>query len=494
MKVKNRIISAALVLAMTAGIFPAMPAFAEEEATLIPAERAGIEGLPENGTYFTAGNNEVKVDEHGRYILTIYRDGDVSGENSVQLKTVDVSAIYGKDYIIDDNRYTTATKLTESTIMERFADDDYLRASAEAMKEIKEKSGQLEEAAGEQAEEAEAEDTSEAVDTEEEKAPKSKSPLALMKEAQTGEETRETYESEDTDIMPELVGAGFDVADEMETSSETTITFAPNETEKQVIFKILDDNESEGEEMINFVLSNPSEGAMVTEPFTTSVIIKDDEPVVHPLISFTDAEYYAADGMAHITLKRSEPLYSYVTARVKTKSGSAKAGENFKEINAMIEFLPYRDETSFDIPVASGDKNTEFTVELFDLKGGDDGEIMSASVHIDGKSNPAENGGFQLAAAPSTVKIKGVDFEVDFSENSNLGRIYSERSPKDTIGYYKIPNDFTYGLKTGSGDHESKFDGEAGYLKYQSGNMTRHGSSSATYNTISRNSRKFFLI
>ncbi|MBQ6529319.1 MAG: hypothetical protein IJI39_00120, partial [Clostridia bacterium] len=189
MKVKNRIISAALMLAMTAGIFPAMPAFAEEEATLIPAERAGIEGLPEGGTYFTAGNNEVKVDEHGRYILTIYRDGDVSGENSVQLKTVDVSAIYGKDYIIDDNRYPTATKLTESTILERFADDDYLRASAEAMKEIKEKSGQLEEAAGEQAEEAEAEDTSEAVDTEEEKAPKSKSPLALMKEAQTGEET-----------------------------------------------------------------------------------------------------------------------------------------------------------------------------------------------------------------------------------------------------------------------------------------------------------------
>ncbi|MBQ2669651.1 MAG: hypothetical protein IJG06_02635, partial [Clostridia bacterium] len=77
MKVKNRIISAALVLAMTAGIFPAMPAFAEEEATLIPAERAGIEGLPEGGTYFTAGNSEVKVDEHGRYILTIYRDGDV---------------------------------------------------------------------------------------------------------------------------------------------------------------------------------------------------------------------------------------------------------------------------------------------------------------------------------------------------------------------------------------------------------------------------------
>ena len=283
MKVKKRIISAALVLAMTAGIFPAMPVFAEEEATLIPTERSGIEGLPEDGTYFTAGNSEVKVDEHGRYILTIYRDGDVSGENSVQLKTVDVSAIYGKDYIIDDDRYVAVASDTNGTIMERFADDDYLKASAETMKEIEGKSAELEEAAEEQAEETEEKAA------EEEKTPKSKSPLALMKEAQTGEETRETYESEDTDIMPELVGAGFDVADEMETSSETTITFAPNETEKQVIFKILDDKESEGEEMINFVLSNPSEGAMVTEPFTTTVIIKDDEPVVHPLISFTDS-------------------------------------------------------------------------------------------------------------------------------------------------------------------------------------------------------------
>ena len=282
MKTKKRVLSALLALSIAVGLAPVAPAFAEEE--------------PSDGTYFTAGNSEAKVDEHGRYILTIYRDGNVSGESSVQLKTVDVSARYGKDYIIDDSRYSTDVTETDGIIMENLSNDDYLKASAEAMKEINEKSEEMQTAAEQQAEEGTAEQTEEesAEENTEEKTAMEKSPLAMMKEAQTGGETRETYESENTDILPELVGAGFDMADEMETSSETTLTFAPDETEKQVMFKILDDNESEGEEMINFILSNPSEGAMVTEPLTTTVIIKDDEPVVHPHISFTDEAQRAA--------------------------------------------------------------------------------------------------------------------------------------------------------------------------------------------------------
>lgn len=80
------------------------------------------------------------------------------------------------------------------------------------------------------------------------------SALAQMKEAQTGLEMREAYESEDSIINPAQFAEGFDVANQMETSSYTTISFASDETEKQVIFKILDDGESEGQEMINFIL------------------------------------------------------------------------------------------------------------------------------------------------------------------------------------------------------------------------------------------------
>ena len=495
MKTKKRVLSALLALSIAVGLAPAAPAFAEEEPALIPAERAGIEGLPSDGTYFTAGNSEAKVDEHGRYILTIYRDGNVSGESSVQLKTVDVSARYGKDYIIDDSRYSTDVTETDGIIMENLSNDDYLKASAEAMKEINEKSEEMQTAAEQQAEEGTAEQTEEesAEENTEEKTAMEKSPLAMMKEAQTGGETRETYESENTDILPELVGAGFDMADEMETSSETTLTFAPDETEKQVMFKILDDNESEGEEMINFILSNPSEGAMVTEPLTTTVIIKDDEPVVHPHISFTDAEYYAENGVAHITVKRSEPLYSYVTAVVRTKSGSAKSGENFKETEGMIEFLPYRDETSFDIPVAAGDDDTEFTVELNDLRGGDEGDIMSAAVYIDGENNSSENGSVRLAAASSKVKIKGVEYTVDFREDSNFGKIYRDESPNDIAGYYKVPNDFKYGLKSGDGDFTTEFEGDAGYLKYYSSLITRHGSAYAEYSYDQQRYQEIFL-
>ncbi|MBO4898114.1 MAG: hypothetical protein J5590_07445 [Clostridia bacterium] len=81
MKGFNRLLSIVLSMSMTLGFTPKFAAFAEtEDAVLLPAERAGIEGLPEGGTYFTSGNSEIKVEERGKYILTVYRDSDVSGE------------------------------------------------------------------------------------------------------------------------------------------------------------------------------------------------------------------------------------------------------------------------------------------------------------------------------------------------------------------------------------------------------------------------------
>ena len=79
-------------------------------------------------------------------IVTIYRDGDASKEASVKVKTVDVSAVYGKDYVMDDDRYETVTVKTEGTIMERFGKDEYLNATQESIEEINESSEKLEEA------------------------------------------------------------------------------------------------------------------------------------------------------------------------------------------------------------------------------------------------------------------------------------------------------------------------------------------------------------
>ena len=56
------------------------------------------------------------MDEGGKYIITIVRSGAAEDTASVDLKTVDVSASYGKDYIISDGRYTTETTETLSLI------------------------------------------------------------------------------------------------------------------------------------------------------------------------------------------------------------------------------------------------------------------------------------------------------------------------------------------------------------------------------------------
>ena len=72
------------------------------------------------------------VDEQGRYSITIYRTGDLSGETTVDLRTIDTVATYGEDYCIDDPRYRTEVLETGGTLTEQYANEEG-RAEAEAI-------------------------------------------------------------------------------------------------------------------------------------------------------------------------------------------------------------------------------------------------------------------------------------------------------------------------------------------------------------------------
>ena len=471
MKRTKRLVALVLSLLIAVGGLPLTPAFAEEAPyVVLETERVGIDGLDESGTYFTMGNAQTITQERGRYALTVYRDGDTSMASSVDVATVDISAVYGKDYIMDDSRYPTTVTPVEGTIIQHFGDEEYLEATKAAIAELQEMNDALEEAG-----ESQEGDSGEALP---------QSSLAALKEAQTGHATRETYEAADTVIFPDEMNSAFDVGQQVETSSTTTVTFAPGETEKQVIFQILEDQESEGQELINFMLTNPVD-AGITEPFTTTILIQDDEPVVHPVISFAAAEFTAQDGVVTVTARRSEPLYSYVTAVVTTSDGTAVAGVNYKATQAMIEFLPYQEETTFEIDVAPAEGDTAFTVTLSDLKGGDEGEVMTATVVIPGDGA----GTAVLAGMPDTVTLpNGTTYMVRAGAGSNQYYLYSETQPNENVGIYYDAKGFSYGHFGGydTNSKESRYDEkkECGYLRWYNWKAWNKGWSTAemTYN------------
>ena len=366
---------------MVVGLTPvwAVPSAEQEPAVLGGSSIT----LPEDakGTFLAFAANTVvdetpsamwTLDETGRYAVTIYRAGDLSGETTVDLRTIDTSAVYGEDYRIDDPRYQTEVMTTEGTLLQQYANNEEaiaqgqetmndLSAQVESLREDNADTGEdpsgeaalagelpdaeedspaeggtdgtSDEAAasgiptpGIAAAEAELPEdagSSEEADTED----NGKSELAKMKEAQTGLASRETVDTEflpmDESLISYLIP---DVGSAVETSSSTTLVFQPGETEKTVNFRILEDAVSEGDEMISFTLSE-AEGAAVFTPSVMSVSIRDDEPVEHSLISFTNAEYQAESGKVTVTVSRSGAEYSLVTAQIRSTEGGSAVKE-----------------------------------------------------------------------------------------------------------------------------------------------------------------------
>ena len=494
----KKVISALLAGAMFAGMLPAMPAFAEEEPVLLETQRLEGAEYDDDLSYVMMGTVQSEVEEHGRYILTIYRDGNTSSESSVELKTADVSAKYGIDYIIDDDRYTTDVTPTDSTLLELSANDECVEEAEEAFAEMQGMVDSSTEENEDTTKKSGDEDLSsedifplansfDSIVESEASENENKSSLAKMKEEQTGLKTRPTYESSMQPITDSTIEyLGLDIADYIETSSSTYITFAPDETEKQVIIKILEDDESEGQEIINFMLSNPGENTALAEPATASVIINDDEPTVHSKISFLSSEFDADEGKAKITVTRDEAEYSYVTAMVRTvENGSAKEGENYAKSDNLIEFRPYKTEASFEIPVAA-DKDMSFGIELYDLKGGEDGEFITAQVNI--KANK-ENPEISLFDS-NKVTIADKEYRLDFSENAEIGKIMDDsKDPAVHVGNYYIPTpDYVeYGHEGGysptSKDNKYIEKEKCGYLRWYHSWYRKRGGESAIFYT-----------
>lgn len=508
---KKRVISAFLAAVMLSGIIPAMPVFADEEPVLLETQRLENVEYDENISYTMMGTVQSEVDERGRYIITVYRCGNTSVESAVDLKTADVSAKYGIDYIIDDDRYTTETAETDGTLLELSADEERVQEGEEGLEDLQamvdsiadtEENADKPEANADmfyitEDEDEESEDTeslyaadlfahsfAELAEDEQAVKDEGKSSLAKLKEEQTGLETRPTYETDMepvTNVIMNSMGV-VDIAEHIETSSTTPLVFAPGETEKQIIIKILEDKESEGQEIINFMLSDPDENTELAEPITTSIIINDDEPVVHSKVSFAAEEFDTQDGVATVTVTRDEALYSYVTAKVRSvENGDAKEGKNYSLTDTQIEFRPYQQETSFEIPVAA-DKDMSFGLELYDLKGGEDGDNMTAQVNIDASEN-SDNKVSLLSS--NSIEINGKTYALQ--REGNVAKIMDDDKVNPVhVGnyYYPTTDNVRYGYSSGDTyrrHNEYDEEEECGNLECYSGYVDYHGEEYAKF-------------
>ena len=345
----NRIVSALLVGVMTVGFIPTS-IFAEEEPQRLETTMPTVDEIKEGMSVFGFGTQQAEVEEHGKYILTVFRQGDLSKEQNVTLYSTDVSAKYGKDYrIITDNTEETPI---ENTLFESYADEDKAKESKENVDYVQ---SMMDSSTSEDTDmtideylDENSEDTKD--NSDEKNAAEDGSTLAKMKEEQTGVKSRTLSDtplaSLQSQILPDM-----SVENGYETSSKTNISFAPGEESKDIVFEIIDDKESVGDEMFQLILETSDENATVISPSQCGIVIKDDEPIEHSKLSFTQSEYTSDGDKATVTVKREGAPYSFVTAKVNvTENGDAQNGVDFAGGSVDITFIPYVNEQSVDIP------------------------------------------------------------------------------------------------------------------------------------------------
>ena len=266
-----------------------------------------------------------------------------------------------------------------------------------------------------------------------------KSPLAVLKEKETGEPTRETVSTQlgsslTETIMGELLP---DYMRNIPHSAEQVITFEPGEDEKWVRFRIYDDKESEGSEAFSFVITD-TEGLESYIATSLSVIISDNEEKTCSRISFDAEEYPAVNGKAIVGVVREEAVHTLATANIAGRD--PETGE--ETVYGTVVFAPYEEEKEVEL-------YPDRPVELFltDLTAAEEGEITAAVIDMSetlmmlrsAKAEADDDSGLTSdESLTMNVSIAGNNYEVRYKKGDLTAPIYDAEhyDPALEVGQY----------------------------------------------------------
>ena len=447
-------------------------------------------GVDENGM----AASEYQLEERGRYGLTIYRTGDLSLATELRVSTLDVSASYGTDYRLLERGGDVVVTGADATVMEiamtpearQKAEEEVARLQQEALAELREE--------GEPELEAEPapEDGEEAVNA---------SPLARMMEEQTGEPARTPSGQEIADLSDSLISyLGGMPTDYFEPSAVFDLSFAPGETEKQIWFEILEDEQSEGTEAFSLILDGRSDTSFVVTPYMCTVCILDDEPVEHSVVAFTQAEFAADEASVKVAVERSGAEYTYATVGIRSvQDGTARSGLNYANVNTELEFLPGQTTAELTIPVAPDPEiRRDFSLELYEPLGCDAGAVTRAHVTIPVKV-PVDAEEAELMAtaiqqgsgyaAGSTIELSGVTYKLQASGTDGIfklmdGSHYAGDLYMPSLFSYRFGGDDTPNSSADASYHGGSVEGRpgpVGHLKWYSHWVDETGWAIASY-------------
>jgi ribosomal protein L35AE/L33A len=113
-----------------------------------------------------------------------------------------------------------------------------------------------------------------------------------------------------------------------------------DDSDKDIYISILDDNDIEGDETFDLILSNPTGGATIGDQGTAVVTVIDNDIPPAGVLQFSKAEYSVNENgsSVKITITREYSSLGAVSVDLSTADGSAVAGKDYVGINEPITF------------------------------------------------------------------------------------------------------------------------------------------------------------
>lgn len=300
-----------------------------------------------------------QIEEGQEYFeISIVRQGGTQGEVSVDFKAIDISAEYGKDYVIRVYENSSKNQIGRNPdsfpIIQSLGDNASITISEAVYGEADETVTESVYPTG--ASYIDLARTKLTVGEAEKHQPKS---LREAREAYLGQESdRPDWKTVDESKVEELK-AEYDKFLYNVEGTETTIKFGDGEYIKYLYLVPLNDKLSESEEQVLFALGKPTGGAVRGEFYMSYLNLIDDEKPEAVRFQIETPEVTAKDGKAEIIVKRTSGLEQYSTIDIGTEEGTAKSGTDYDPGLKELFFVPGTSEQTIYVNILDNPNREE---------------------------------------------------------------------------------------------------------------------------------------
>lgn len=330
----------------------------DEELREALAQEAEV--YPDGGFEFF--ESQLTVEEGGKQQLVIVRRGGRSQEATVDFKAVDVSAAYGEDYLltVKESDYLSKTLDGEgkplsdlNTELEITGDEEAPGAGQESEEgeEMPEVDGALETEGGETLQTVSAPGTA--------KKKSSGSALQAARDTYLGLESSSLNWQELDDAQraeAEAQSAAYEQAYDAFAGDmygvSYTFTFQKGEYKKVVEIETIEDELSESDEQVMFLLSNASAGEIAgTSNAYLNITDNDEEEKAIFAMEAGQISVDRSEGTATVVVNRVSGIHKIASVIVGTGSGTAVSGVDYEAVQKEVIFAQGVTSQTVEIPL-----------------------------------------------------------------------------------------------------------------------------------------------